>query len=274
MNQKKAAETHESRRFFLGISFDGTDYNGWQSQPHGNTIQQTLEKTLTGLFADQSIKVQGSGRTDAGVHALDMGVTFSAPPSPYISDDQVMKALNNLLPSSIRINHLKIVPDEFHARFSAQGKAYTYVINTGKTTPFSCRYSWHLYGFNQLGNVRKAADHLQGKHDFAAFTVRKRQREDTVRIIYRIDTQEFGPFLCITFIGNGFLYKMVRSIVGALAKIGTGRIAVADIERILDSKDRSEGEPTCPPHGLFLVRVFYEENDWENFAITKPPFME
>jgi tRNA pseudouridine38-40 synthase len=271
MNQQENSHSI-TRNFFMEVSFDGTDYLGWQSQPHGNTVQQALEKTLTKLFANQTIKVHSSGRTDAGVHALGMGVTFETPGSPYIPDDKIMSALNNLLPSTIRIQSIRYAEKAFHARFSALGKAYTYIINTGAETPFNARYCWKRRQFKHIDDLCKAARILEGEHDFSAFTVRRKHYDSAVRKIYKIDIREFDNLLCITFIGNGFLYKMVRSMVGALEKVGTGRIKPDDIQRILDSKDRAQSEPTCPGHGLFLMKVFYEENEWQEFSLVKPPF--
>jgi tRNA pseudouridine38-40 synthase len=262
----------QSRRFFLELCFDGTDYGGWQIQPNVETVQGVLQKKLRGLFANQEIKVQGSSRTDAGVHALGMGVTFSSPPSPYIEESQIFRALNSLLPPSIKVKSLKTVPDDFHARYSACAKAYTYVVNTGQETPFSNRWSWNLTHFTKLDEVRKAADYLTGEHDFSSFAVKRSKIENAVRTIYQIDIDQLGDMVCLSFRGNGFLYKMVRSLMGTLAAVGIGKMDAESVKEILEARNRPEACDTCPPQGLFLMKVFYQEDEWRSFKLDRLPF--
>jgi tRNA pseudouridine38-40 synthase len=260
-----------TRRFKMELSFDGTDFQGWQIQPDQPSIQQILQEKLSGLFGNFPVKLTGSSRTDAGVHAQGFAASFSAPESPYIPDEKLKTALNNMLPDSIHIKNIEQTDKEFHARYSALAKAYTYAINLGEETPFSSRWTWKWDKCNTEA-LKAGAAHLVGKHDFAAYAVKSSQREDTVRIIYRIDVQQFNNILCLTFIGNGFLYKMIRSIMGTLASVAREKLPPKTVKDILESKDRSCGEPTSPPTGLFLMKVFYKDKEWEDFKINTPPF--
>ncbi len=267
-----SARDTEPRRYLLEVSFDGTNYAGWQIQPNGVTVQQVLQNTLTRLYAGNPVNVQGSSRTDAGVHALGFAVCFTAPPGIIIQDEKIMKALNSLLPRDIKIRSIRRVADDFHPRYGARGKAYTYVINRGDITPFNGDWSWQVQISNKRAEIRQALDYLAGTHDFSAFTVNRKDIIDPVRTIHRIDIDEFGNLLCITVIGNGFLYKMVRGIIGATVSVLRGKITPERIKDILESCDRTKGEETAPPHGLFLVKVFYKENEWRDFKLTQPPF--
>lgn len=262
-----------SRHIYMEIAYDGTDFNGWQLQPNDPSVQGKLEQAMTSLYGGQLIRVQGSSRTDSGVHALGFVGHATVPESPYIPFENLFKALNRRLPDSIKIRRLHVVPDDFHARFDALGKAYTYVINLGEKMPFQSRYSWHLPQCTRLDAMREAFDILTGTHDFSAFAAEIERYEDAVRTIYRIDMQHFDQLLCITFVGNGFLYKMIRSIMGAVTAVGLGRISPADIAQILEGKKRTAHVTTCPPQGLFLMKVFYQEDELQGFRLEKPPVM-
>lgn len=265
-------EAKPLRLFMMELSFDGTDFQGWQIQKDGLTVQGLIQKRLSQLFGNYPIKLTGSSRTDSGVHAMGFVSSFFAPESPYIPDWKVKDALNRLLPPSIRIKNVVYAPEGFHARFSALAKSYTYVINRGGQSPFSAKWSWQLRNFDKLDELRKALDVITGTHDFSSFAVGRSNIDDPVRTIYRTDINEFGDFLCLTFTGNGFLYKMVRSLVGSMAKVGTGRLTAETVKTVLACRNRSESEPTCPPHGLFLMKVYYKENEWGNFRLEKIPF--
>lgn len=260
------------RNFRMELSFDGSGFHGWQIQPNGISVQELVQGKISTLFGNYPVKLHGSSRTDAGVHALGFAASFKAPESPYIPDWKIKRALNKLLPRDVRILDVNYADDDFHARFSALAKAYTYVINTGDESPFSAKWSWHVPGCRNIENIKKAASFLPGTHDFSAFTVSRSEIDDPVRTIYRIDTESFGNFICITFLGDGFLYKMVRSIMGSLLKAGTEMLPPESLKELLDSKNRSLGAPTAPPHGLFLVKVFYKK-EWKDFHIEKPPFL-
>jgi tRNA pseudouridine38-40 synthase len=264
--------TPKTIRWFMELSYDGTDFAGWQVQPNAIAVQQVLDDKLSVIYANQIIRTESSGRTDAGVHALCQTVTFTAPERPIVQDWKLLKALNRMLPSTIRIREVREVEEKFHARFSTVGKAYTYVINRGTPSPFTDRWAWNMNDFTELCEVRKAVTYLVGEHDFSSFTVDRSAINDAVRKIFRIEIQEFGDFVCLTFVGEGFLYKMVRSLIGTLFFVGTGRITAEDVRRILESRNRISGYDTAPANGLFLVKVFYDEKSMNDFKLEKPPF--
>lgn len=261
-------------RIFFTVSYDGTDYAGWQFQPDNISVQQYIESKLEELYVNQPIRIHASGRTDSGVHSIGQTVTFDTPEFPHIPVENLQLALNNVLPSSIRIEDIKVADDpNFHARYSAKGKAYTYIINTSDETPFKTRYSWHQPNCNRLCEMRKSAEILIGEHDFSAFTTNRKKVGNAVRTIHDIDIKEFDDYIAITCYGSGFLYKMVRNIAGLLAEVGSGKIDKNFTKEILESKNRSLGPKSAPPNGLFLMKVFYNEDDWKKFKVTKIPFI-
>jgi tRNA pseudouridine38-40 synthase len=255
----------------LELSFDGTDYRGWQRQANGITVQEVLEEKLCRLFNCDKIRVQGSSRTDSGVHALGMVASFQAPPSPYIPDWKVKKALNRLLPPSIKIREAVIAEPEFNARFSAHSKSYVYVINTGDLNPFTCRWSWHVSDLVNPDAMRESLLAIIGEHDFSSFTVELDPAKDHVRTIYKAEVKTFGPLICIHILGNGFLYKMVRSIIGAAVDIGRNKLPPNALGQILEARSRSAARDTAPALGLFLMKVFYDDS-WESYELENPPF--
>ncbi len=262
-----------SHTFKMELSYDGTNYHGWQRQKNESTVQEVIEEKLFHLFGRREmIRIQGSSRTDAGVHALGAVCSFQAPESPYIPDWKIKKALNRLLPSDIRIRTAEIVENNFNARFSAHAKSYVYVVNTGDENPFTERYSWHIHDFTEINTLRKALKKVEGTHDFRSFTVENSNLNDPVRTILKTDVIEFGSLVCIYFLGNGFLYKMVRSIVGSLSFVGRGIMTEQEFEEILLAHDRSKCKDTAPAKGLFLKKVFYHNDSWENDLPKHPPF--
>lgn len=260
-------------RVFFETAYDGTDFSGWQVQPDRISVQEVIEERLAQLYMNQPIRIHSSGRTDSGVHALAQAVTYDAPDAPRIPAENIQKALNNALPDSITVRHAFYAefPD-FHARYSAVGKAYTYVINRGEQLPFSARYSWHLSECRNISAIRSACNSLTGTHDFSSFTTSRKSIDCAIRTIYRVDINEFDDFLCLTFVGSGFLYKMVRSLVGLLALIGSGKVPSSDTARILSLKDRATAPKTAPPQGLFLMKVFYSTPEMEKFSLENLPF--
>ena len=159
------------RTIRMVVAFDGTAYHGWQRQPNGLTVQQVVEERLFKLFGEIPIRIQGSSRTDSGVHSLGLTVSFTTPPDRDIPDWKICKALNRLLPEDIRIRSVATVPESFNARFSAKAKSYVYVINSGEVNPFTSRWSWHLHDFHDLDAVSRALGYLKGTHDFSTFSV-------------------------------------------------------------------------------------------------------
>jgi len=263
----------ENRRIFFEVAYDGTDFAGWQIQPDKMSVQQRIENRLSELYVNQPIRIHASGRTDSGVHALAQAVTFDAPDYPRIPPGNLQTALNNSLPDSITIRTAKFAeaPD-FHARYSAIGKVYTYVINRGKQLPFNTRYSWHLPKCRDLCEIRKAADILTGEHDFSSFTSSKKNIDNAVRTIYRIEIDEYEEYLCLSFVGSGFLYKMVRTLVGALVAAGSGELQAANFAEILNAEDRSKAPRSAPANGLFLMKVFYDNDSLGKWELNQLPF--
>lgn len=259
-------------RFLLEITFDGSGYSGWQIQPHRVAVQEVMQKTLTRLYGGQAIHLIGASRTDAGVHALGFAASYLYPEFPQIPAFKVQSALNRLMPPDIRIAAIREVAKEFHTRYDAVGKAYTYVLNLGPDSPFTARYSWRPARQIDPALIAEGAKHLVGTHDFSSFVVERSLIEDAVRTIYRIDVQQFGQYLCVTFVGSGFLYKMIRCLMGALEAVGAGKIPPERVAAILEAKDRTQAPETAPPCGLFLDKVFFDPAELEAFRLDGVPF--
>ncbi len=262
-------------RLLLEIAYDGTNYSGWQIQPHCPSVQEKVQNTLTKLYNRQPIHLIGSSRTDAGVHALGFAASFLLPPRPVIAPEQLRQALNRLLPPDIRIRTVREVPMSFHTRYDALGKAYSYVLNLGEETPFSTRYSYAPGRKIDPARLAEAARRLTGTHDYSSFVVERNKIEDAVRTIYSIEVKEFGRYCLVTYTGNGFLYKMIRCLTGTLLFAGDGRLSADAVERILQAKDRTVARDTAPPHGLFLMKVFFDSAELQQgFRPTALPFAE
>jgi tRNA pseudouridine38-40 synthase len=259
-------------RYLMEISYDGSEYSGWQIQPKCLTVQQVVQQTLSKIYAGQYIHVIGSSRTDAGVHAVGFAASFAYPARPMLGKEQLKRAMNSLMPQSVRIRSVKDEVLGFHSRYDAMGKAYTYVINLGEKTPFATKYSWSPKVKLNVDAMREAAVHLIGTHDFSSFTVKRHKIDCAVRTIYDIQFKQFGKYLCVTFIGNGFLYKMIRCMIGALDAVGSGRIKAEDIVAIRDAKDRTASADTAAGCGLFLMKVFYDQDPAEGFELQQVPF--
>ena len=245
------------KSYRLTISYDGTDFAGWQTQPGEKTIQSSIEEALAILFREP-IRVHSSGRTDRGVHARAQEAHFTAA-QPFVSERKLQYALNALLPDTIRILHTKSVAEDFHARFSATGKEYRYFIWNGEVMPpFLRRYRLHVRRPLDVDAMRRAAAMLEGSHDFAAFTANpNRDVETTVRHVRELSVHKKGHEIAIHAVADGFLYKMVRSLAGGLVRVGSGELTVQDIARILESRERTARIPSALPEGLFLWKVYY-----------------
>lgn len=239
------------------IAYDGTDYSGWQVQPNGVSIQQVLQETFEQIL-QQPVKVTGSGRTDAGVHALGQVAHFSL--EREIDPAKLLHSLNSLLPQDIRVRLLEPAPPGFHARYSARGKIYHYHLTLGFRDPFRRRYSTYYPHSLDMDAIREAAQCFVGVHDFTSFANEASAgsaARDPVRHLYRLDIIPEEHGFRFEFEGEGFLYKMVRNIMGTLLEVGSGKLKVADIERLFAAKDRRQAGRTAPPQGLFLVQVDY-----------------
>ena len=244
------------QRLKLIIAYDGTPFAGWQSQSHGNTIQDHLERAFKHITG-QRIGVHGAGRTDSGVHALAQ--CAHADVADKLTPERWMKALNGLLPPTIRVLRAQAVSQTFHARFSAKGKIYRYRIWSAPVLPpLEYKRAWHVIVPIDTAVIRSTSLRFVGRHDFAGFTAHRGQHEkDTIRTIHSIIMRRRGPCLTIDFDGDGFLYKMVRLIVGALVQCATKRENLGEIA-IMPSSERARTRRfVAPAHGLFLLRVRY-----------------
>jgi tRNA pseudouridine38-40 synthase len=256
-----------TRKLKLIVTYDGAPFAGWQSQSHRNTVQDHLERAFERITG-KAVRIHGAGRTDAGVHALaqcaHVDVLKSLPPDRWI------KALNALLPPAIRVLRCRYVSQDFHARLSAKGKIYRYRIWIAPVLPpFEYRRAWHLAQPIDLKILKSAAKHFVGTHAFAAFAANRGKsasRTDSsrgepepgkIRTINSVRVHQKGPCLTIEFDGNGFLYKMVRLIVGALVKCALGKMRVEEITSRLHSGKVSSARFAAPAEGLYLVRVRY-----------------
>lgn len=246
------------RTYKLTIAYRGTGLYGWQRQLAHPSVQSLIEKALEKCWG-RPVDLHGSGRTDTGVHALGQVAHFRE--LPKFQPKDLLRALNHNLPESIRIRRASFAPNSFHARFSATGKEYHYhIVNRPISDPFQTDLAWHIYRPLDLEAIRATFPMLTGTHDFASYTSNPGyQRESTVRTITGIHLKKAPDGLRLVFRGEGFLYRMVRNLVGAMVKVGHHRLQPADIETILKARKRSEAPPTAPAQGLYLAKVFYNK---------------
>lgn len=249
------------RNFKIVLAYDGSDFAGWQVQPDSTTVQGTLASAI-GRVTGEKVLPQGSGRTDAGVHAFAQVATCALESS--IPAENLLKALNDLLPSSIRVFEVSEVSLDFHARKSARAKTYRFRIYRGAICPpFLARYGWHHPYPLDENAMQQAATLVIGEHDFTSFAAvdpERGKREDGVSNVRRISEsswQREDEELIYTVRGNGFLHHMVRNLVGTFILVGKGSLRPEDITNILEAKDRSLAGATVPGHGLYLVSVEY-----------------
>ena len=244
------------RRIKLVVAYDGTAYCGWQLQPNGVTIEEVLNKALTGLLKEP-IMVIGASRTDSGVHAMGNVAVFDT--ESRIPGDKICFALNQRLPDDVRIQASEEVPLTFHPRKANCIKTYEYkILNRKIDMPLQRLYSHFCYFNLDAEKMRRAAAYLVGEHDFKSFCTVRTQAEETVRTIYSLDVLKEGDMITIRISGSGFLYNMVRIIAGTLVKIGMGVYPPEKMEEILEAKDRGAAGPTIPARGLTLISMEYE----------------
>lgn len=259
------------RNLRLILSYDGAEFAGWQVQPGRTTVQGALASAI-GRLSGENVLPQGSGRTDAGVHALAQVASFRT--ASVIPAENWMRALNDILPASIRVLEVSEAAPEFHARTSAQAKTYRYRIHRGAICPpFLARYVWHYpYPLEESAMVA-AAGVVVGEHDFTSFAAVDPERVErmaagddvgtsnirttNVRTIFSSSWSREGEELIYTVRGNGFLHHMVRNLVGTLLLLGKGTVSREDLRRILDARERTAAGPTAPASGLYLVEVEY-----------------
>ena len=238
----------------LTIQYDGGRYKGWQRLGNSeNTIQGKIENVLTEL-AGEKIEIIGCSRTDAGVHALAQIANFKI--GGDLTESEVMNYLNRYLPQDISIVEVILVPERFHARYNAKDKTYLYKIwNEQYTNPFMRKYSMHVEEKLNIARMKRACQYFIGRHDFTAFSNAKSKKKSMVREIYSIDIEENAGFIEVRVRGNGFLYNMVRKIVGTLIEVGLDEIDAEHIPNILDSKERIQTGRMAYAEGLYLEKV-------------------
>ena len=251
---KKTSENEKTtKRVRLTVAYDGTNYHGWQVQNNGITIESELNRCLTDLLREP-IEVIGASRTDSGVHALGNIAVFDT--TSRMPAEKISYALNQRLPEDIRIQRSEQVADDWHPRRCESRKTYEYRIYRAEfPMPVNRLYSLFTYRELDVNRMQEAAAYLEGEHDFKSFCQTGSQVESTVRTLYSVEVEEQSENdLVIRVCGNGFLYNMVRIIVGTLMEIGEGKRDPMDIFTILEAKDRSAAGPTAPAHGLMLMK--------------------
>lgn len=243
------------KRIKLEVAYDGTNYYGWQLQPGKVTIEGMVNKALSELLRED-IKVIGASRTDSGVHAKGNVAVFDS--HTRIPAEKICYALNQRLPWDIRVQSSVEVPIDFHPRKVASKKTYEYcILNTRISIPTNRLYSYFVYYDLDIRAMEEAGSYLVGEHDFKSFCSVRTQVTDTVRRIYKLGVEKNGDMIKITVTGNGFLYNMVRIIVGTLIEVGRGMKKPEDIKAMLEGLDRSLTGPTAPAHGLTLLEIEY-----------------
>lgn len=258
------------RNLKLILAYDGADFFGWQVQPDSPTVQGTLASAI-GRITGEKVLPQGSGRTDRGVHALAQVVTFVTESS--VPTANFLKALNDILPASVRVLEVNEVSPDFHARHSARAKTYRYrIYRQSICPPFLARYVWHYpYALDEQ-EMARAAGLVVGEHDFTSFAAvdPERGREDepasNVREIFSSSWERVGEELVYMVRGRGFLHHMVRNLVGTFILVGRGTLQLDDITRILEARSRSAAGATAPAAGLYLVNVEYRQENEEGLG--------
>jgi tRNA pseudouridine38-40 synthase len=248
------------RTFRATVSYDGTDFSGWQVQGDRRTVQGVLQEALSKVLG-APVTLMAAGRTDAGVHAEGQVVSFRA--QTRIPPAGIAAAANVLLPGDVAVLDLARVPTSFHATYGAKGKVYRYEILSGRTRrPLLRRTTWRVASPLDLRRMRAAARHLVGRRDFRSFRTNPgvEDRGTTVRNLRRLDIRRRGDRVLLEFEGDGFLYNMVRAMVGTLVQVGRGTWTPGRVEEALRARDRRAAGPTAPPQGLTLVSVSYAEN--------------
>lgn len=245
-------------RYLMTFAYDGSKYKGYQKQSDEKTIQGEIEKALEKINGNNSISIYASGRTDAGVHALNQKAHFDM--DTNISVEKLKNGLNSLLPSDIYIKNIEEVSDDFHARYDVKAKEYVYRINMGEYNPIQKDYVYQCNKMLDVAEMERALKYLEGTHDFKSFTKATDKRDDYVRTIVQTNlTRDLKNvnIINIVFLGTGFMRYQVRNMVGLLLEVGEGKRKSAEIIDILDAKDRKKAGKTANPEGLYLKDVLY-----------------
>ena len=244
------------RRYRMTIAYDGTDFYGWQAQPNQMTVQGVLEEALAQLTGE-TIRVHSCGRTDTGVHARAQVAHFDLK-LPW-ETRRLQHGLNAVLPAAVRISELRLARPTFHARYDAQGKEYRFTVwNAPVACPLHRLQAVHVRLPLDVAAMRRAAAMLEGTRDFAAFSANPhREIGGTVRTLWRLSVRKQGALVTISALGDGFLYKMVRSLTGHLLRVGLGKVPAEETPALLESKLRTARVETAPAHGLCLWKIHY-----------------
>lgn len=244
------------RNIKLVIEFDGTNYSGWQIQNDQVTVQGVIEEAIKVVTKDHQVKINGSSRTDSGVHAVGMVANFNT--NSTIPAEKFRDAINTKLPDDIAIVKSEEVALDFHPRYCCLGKTYSYtIINRVEKVALRKNYAYHVKQELNIENMKEACKYFIGTHDFKAFRSQGSSVKTTVRNIKELYIVKNGQEIKIYITADGFLYNMVRNIVGTLIYVGTGKIKPEDIVTIINSKDRSKAGTCVPPNGLVLEKVYY-----------------
>ena len=239
----------------LTVEYDGTNYCGWQTQPNGASVQSVLEQAVS-TFLGTPTRVIGSGRTDAGVHALGQVVNFFGDCNFELH--RLIRGLNALTPRDVTIKEAEIVPDAFDARRDGRSRIYKYyILNRSTPSPFHLNRAWHVHERLDLEAMREAIGCLSGEHDFSSFQAAGCEAAHPIRRVYQNLFERRGDLLIYTIEATAFLRHMVRNIVGTMVEVGRGARNAESVKKLLEARDRTKGGVTAPPHGLFLVKVNY-----------------
>lgn len=243
-------------RIAIGVEYDGSPFCGWQSQADGQTVQDTLQRALSQI-AGEPIAIIAAGRTDTGVHALEQVVHFDTQVERPLS--AWVRGVNALLPDSIVVRWAHAVPDEFHARFSAHGRSYRYLLINRAVRPAiqAGKVGW-FHAPLDVAAMQEAAQYLLGEHDFSAFRAAQCQAKSPVKHLHQLDIRRQGEMLIFDVSADAFLHHMVRNIVGCLVYVGKGKYSAEWLAEVLDSRERRLAAPTFAPDGLYLRRIQYE----------------
>lgn len=265
-------------RVALGLAYDGSAWQGWQTQPHRQTVQDTLEAALAQFCGvKDAVPTICAGRTDTGVHGAMQVVHLDTPLERRM--ESWVRGANAFLPPTISVQWAKAVPDDFHARFSARARTYVYLLWRGRVRPalWAGRAGWCHHPLD-VEAMRAAAGALLGEHDFSSFRSSQCQAKHPVRVMHRLDIEERGPFLVFTLRANAFLHHMVRNIMGALLQVGQGRESVDWMAQLLSWRDRRRGAPTFSPDGLYLSAIEYPDefglDELDGGAVLLAPFTQ
>lgn len=241
-------------RYRIDLSYDGSDYFGWQRQPKSISLQETIEDAISKLFSNQPINVVGCGRTDTGVHAKHYVLHTDLP--EIIDEKQFIFKLNRMLPESIAIHNIVKVSNDFHARFDAKMRTYRYFVHQSKD-PFKVKFSWYLPQTIDIASMNKAAEHMLGKHDFTALSKTNTDvKTHYCEVSQAIWVQSDGD-LYFEISADRFLRNMVRATVGTLVDVGLGKLTADEFNQIIENRDRQAASSSAPSNGLFLWKIEY-----------------